>query len=679
MNYLQIQSYDQLIRGDKWEDVNMICPHHCVCQFAHRMDLPIAKWIHSVETRQRKGHEFTDFEAEHHEHNNEVNFDDEISPQNNELLKFTMCLLPSNIEPKDLIASLPHDVEALVVLSTENRKNMSVLMSDFNQLFELKTLEIRGSKNSNFTLIFDEPIAWINHLNIDSINIEAADTMRFRPNLEEIDPSENFNYIPNSERVEYNISFQTSEELKEVEIVPYEVYKMEKLTAELRLRTISFYGWDNLKVLRIKGCDMNELFWEMFDGLTNLEHLSLEDNGIKDIPPFTFYGTPNIKSLSLSHNEIIDMGYRSLAGLLGLQLLDLSSNNIGKLSEHTFPPFPKLEIVDLRANPINNLFSSIFGVMNRTEVLYIGDENIPLELNAEKPFEDLNSLIYLEIPNLYVTQLEENIFSSLQNLEILKIKSGNIPFIEFDTFSKLLNLKELHMSNCQIQEMSMDTFFGAKKLEIVDLSYNQLKSIPQGLFDDQHDLKEIYLNDNQLTALPKDIFKLNSLKMIQLLNNPWDCTCDMRDWRQGLSNKIRAHKIENKCSDNASRHSKFNCESTSMQTYKFDHKLSPKCSTPVNLKDKSVFYALRRVLRCAIPIKVQNTTMKPESRVKKINIKAKYEKHVNEVKKKKQQIAQKNTLEYQLFHRRNYENMRIRHNNVYDMNRDDRDNNIMKK
>lgn len=54
----------------------------------------------------------------------QVSFDD-ISPQNNELLKFTMCLLPSNIEPKDLIASLPHDVEALVLLSTENRKNLS--------------------------------------------------------------------------------------------------------------------------------------------------------------------------------------------------------------------------------------------------------------------------------------------------------------------------------------------------------------------------------------------------------------------------------------------------------------------------------------------------------------------------------------------------------------------------
>lgn len=37
----------------------MICPHHCVCQYAHRMDLSISRWIYAVETRQRKGHEFT--------------------------------------------------------------------------------------------------------------------------------------------------------------------------------------------------------------------------------------------------------------------------------------------------------------------------------------------------------------------------------------------------------------------------------------------------------------------------------------------------------------------------------------------------------------------------------------------------------------------------------------------
>lgn len=535
-------------------------------------------------------------------------------------------------------------------------------MSDFNQLFDLKTLEIRGSsEGKHFTLLFDEPLSFVHHLNIESVNIKAESNLKFRPNVDAIDPSSNFNYIPNCERLEYNISFETPEEVKEkeLEIVPYEVYKLEKL----RQRTITFYGWDNLKVLRIKGCEMDEIYWEMFDGLSNLEHLSLEDNGIKDIPPFSFYGTPNIKSLSLSHNEIFDMSYRSLAGLLELQLLDLSHNIIGKLSEQTFPPFPKLEIVDLSNNPIRNLFPSIWGVMNNTEVLYIGSEDVPLEFNSPKPFEDLVKLIYLEIPNLVVQKLDESVFSSLSKLEILKIRHGSIPFVEFDTFSKLLKLKELHMSNCKIEEISMDTFFGAKQLEIVDLSNNLLKSVPPGLFDDQHELKEIYLNENQMTYLPSDIFKLNSLKMVNLLNNPWDCTCDLKNWRQGLTNKIRSRKIEHKCSENSLKFNKLACESSTIQTYKFDHKLSPKCATPANLEGKSVYYALRRVLLCksdAIVPTTTTTTMKPEKRARKLAIKQKYVNHVKSNKK----IPNRNTLEYQIFHRRNYANLQSDDNDI---------------
>lgn len=533
-----------------------------------------------------------------------------------------------------------------------------MLVSDFNQLFELKTLEIRGaSENKHFTLLFDEPLSWVHHLNIESVNIEAEPELKFRPNVDAIDPSSNFNYIPNCERLEYNISFETPEEVKEkeLEIVPYEVYKLEKL----RQRTITFYGWDNLKVLRIKDCDMDELYWEMFDGLSNLEHLSLEDNGIKDIPPFSFYGTPNIKSLSLSHNEIFDMNYRSLAGLLELQLLDLSHNILGKLSEQTFPPFPKLEIVDLSNNPIRNLFPSIFGVMNNTEVLYIGTDDVPLEFNAPKPFESLEKLIYLEIPNLIVQRLDENIFSPLYSLEILKIRNGNIPFVEFDTFSKLLRLKELHMTNCMIEEISMDTFFGANQLEIVDLSNNLLKSIPPGLFYDQHELKEIYLNDNLLTYLPSDIFKLNSLKMVNLLNNSWDCTCELKNWRQGLTNKIRSRKIEHKCSENSLKYNKLACASSAIQTYTFDHKLSPKCATPSNLQGKSVYYALRRFLHCKSETITTTTTMKPDKRARKIAIKQKYDRHMN-----KKKTPNRNSLEYQIYHRRNYENLQRDDNEI---------------
>lgn len=525
-------------------------------------------------------------------------------------------------------------------------------MSDFNQLFDLKTLEIRGSREAHLTISFDEPLSWIQHLSIESVSIEAAETMRFRPNLEEIDPSQNFHYVPNCEKFEYNISFL----MQEPEIVPYEVYKMEKLTAEFRLRTISFFGWDNLKVLRIKGCEMDEIYWEMFDGLSNLEHLSLEDNKIKEVPAFSFYGTQNIKTLSLAQNEIFDLSYRALAGLLELQLLDLSDNNLGKLSEQTFPPFPKLHIVDLRRNPIKNLFPAIFGVMNKTEVLYLGDDDVPLEFNAKKPFEHLNSLIYLEIPNLIVPMLDQHSFASLDKLEVLKIRSGNIPFIEFDTFSKMLKLKELHLRHCKIEEISMDTFFGAKKLEIVDLSHNLLTQVPPGLFDDQHDLAEIHLNDNRITKLPTDIFRLNSLKMIQLLENPWECSCEMKFWRQALTNKVRAGKIDNKCAGNVLKNNKVNCDGSTVQTYVFNHKLSPHCATPENVAGKSVFYALRRVLNCA-SLKTTSEPMTIDKAQRKLAIKQKYEKHVREQKKKIQKEADRNSLHYQLFQRRNYEHM----------------------
>lgn len=522
----------------------------------------------------------------------------------------------------------------------------AVLVSDFNQLFDLKTLEIRGSKEAQLTLFFDEPISWIQHLNIESVKVEAAETMRFRPNVEDIDPSRNFHYVPNCEKFEYNISFETPEELRELEIVPYDIYKMEKLTEELRLRTVSFYGWDNLKVLRIKGCDIHALYWEMFDGLSRLEHLSLEDNSIKDIPPFSFYGTPNIKTLSLARNEIFDLSYRSLAGLLQLQLLDISDNNIGKLSEQTFPPFPKLEIIDLRKNPIRNLFPAIFGVMNKTEVLYLGADDVPLEFNAKKPFEHLKSLIFLEIFNLHVPMMDQQTFTSLDHLEILKVRKGNIPFIEFDTFSKMIKLKELHLVHCKIGGISMDTFFGAKNLEIIDLSHNLMKEVPPGLFDDQHDLKEIHLNDNQLTSLPSDIFKLSSIKMIQLLDNPWDCNCDMKFWRQALTNKVRSGR-EIKCPTKQ----KHGCIGETVQTYAFDHKLSPKCKSPINVEGKSVYYALRKVLNCgSIKTLTPDST---ESPLKKIALKQKYEKHVREQKKKND----RNTLHYQLFQRRNYLSM----------------------
>lgn len=488
----------------------------------------------------------------------------------------------------------------------------------------------------------DDANSHVLNLNLDTVSIQGIDRPNFRPDVKNIDPSQNFHYVPTSEIFEYNVSLEIIKE--DVEILPYEIYKMEVL--QEKIKTISFYGWEKMKVLRISNCMLQELYWEMFDGLEKLEHLSVERNSITTIPPFSFYGALNIKSLSLAHNSISDLNYRGLAGLLELEILDLSDNNVTKLTEMTFPPFPKLEIVDIRNNPIRGIYNDAFGVMNNTRILFLGSENVPIEKLDENPFEFLEKLVYLNILNFKVPVLTQRIFQRLHSLEILKIK-GTIRKIEFDAFAEMKNLRELHLSDCGIQEMSMDAFLGVRHLRFLDLSRNHLKELTLGIFDDQVELEEIYLENNQLVDLPAEIFMLRSIKLLRVTKNPLNCTCDMSKWKQGITNRIKSTKTEEKC-DYDDYGNRMSCYFAPV--YTFNHKFAPKCATPTIVKSRNLYYALRKILKC--PAKIRSAEKK---RIKEKLSKSPQKEILKEKKKIKTRFE--NTLEYQLFHaNRNIQN-----------------------
>lgn len=460
--------------------------------------------------------------------------------------------------------------------------------SDLTTLSELTTLEMRGVPGCNFNLLIDESMPNLINANFESVQLFSSELLKRRPNI--IDPSENFDYVPNSERLEYNVSLAIEEE---IEILPYEVYILEMQKSKI----VSFYGWNKLLVLRIHNCNIQELHFEIFDGLENLQHLSLENNGIKIVPPFTFFGAFHIKSLSLSKNNILNLNYRSLAGLLNLEKLDLSDNNITRLSELTFPPFPKLEIVDLRKNPIQNIFPGCFAVMNNTKSLTIGDDKVQIDLNSDNLFQSLENLIYLNLNNITTTVLNQMTFRGLKNLEILKIK-GNITRIEFDAFAEISSLKQLILSNCNIKQISMDAFYGLIKLQIIDLSSNNLNNLPYGIFDQQFIIKEIYLQNNLLTYLPKNFFKNISAKLVRLTQNPWFCNCEMKNWKQEITNKVKTAKVSKICKYDTNNRS--SCKDTKLYEYVHDNKMSPRCDGgPEDVKYRSIFYVLRRNMKCA--------------------------------------------------------------------------------
>ncbi|XP_046812565.1 toll-like receptor 3 [Lucilia cuprina] len=582
------------------------CPQGCVCQYAHFMDLPISRWINYMQQKYLSPQQNEDNETNNNDSDadlmdNESSYEGDYSYLTNPFIKQATCIIQEDTDAEQLIKTLPHDMQALILLYTGVGKNKTVNSSILKPLNQLTTLEIRGPQDRGLRFLLDAPLSFLQHANFESITLIGSEIFKKPKNL--VHPKEVFDYKPNIEllnSLEFNVEDKNikpydkkllfelqQQEQEELEIVPYEVYKEEVKKSQMP----SFYGWKQLEVLRIQSCGLNELSWEMFMGLEELQHLSLERNDIAVVPPFALSGATQLKTLSLAHNNINDLHYRNLAGLFELQVLDLSDNYLTKLTELSFPPLPKLERIDFRYNPIRYIFPATFWVMNQTQEMYFGSTTTALELWGNQPFKKLTRLRILEINNVTIQSLDQNIFKDLTSLEKLKLR-GQLGSVEFDAFAGFSELKELDLSNCHIKDISMDAFMGCKNLKVINLSTNNISYIPPGLFDDQQSLEEIYLNDNQLKALPITFFQQKRLLLARLNNNPWKCSCEMMNWKAKITNQEKAPPTE-RCINDYFSGKKLSCRN--IQNFKFNKKLAPRCN---NFKGRSVYYVMRKQMQC---------------------------------------------------------------------------------
>lgn len=383
---------------------------------------------------------------------------------------------------------------------------------------------------------------------------------------------------------------------KEAEIVPYSVYRKQVEQAGFS----TFTGLQNLVFLRAFHCHIKEVNWEMFMGLDNLKYLSLESNEIPFINDFSFYGTPNLKHLTISHNKILSIYCTALAGLLELEILDLSYNNISHLSELSLPPLPKLISLDFHHNPLEVVLPHTFLVMNNTQNLFLGGKLATLEIRHNS-FLGLRKLKKLSLTGLYLEILEREYFMGMHGLRHLRIE-GTIFELSFDAFAETPKLQELIMKHCSIKKISMDAFYGLYSLMYLDLSHNELEMLPPSLFDQQKSLKEVILSHNKLTTLPESLFTYVPAKLIRLDKNPWHCTCAMNEWQPSQINKIKEKTFDR--SHCQTRYDKGStCKMRYMYQYKYDQSVSPYCATPSRFSGWSVFYLLRKHLRCQDKIK----------------------------------------------------------------------------